>query len=496
MQVTEKLTKALTEVKYLNADNVSRYRCIMRIFFENYEKLKYWLYQEEIYDQMKEDPFFADYRIEQCQQDLAMLVEWKNLNTIQDTRKVASIEEFKNKKYRYQMSEYSVEIERLVLRLENLFVEGSSLEPTLLERIRRNVNRFEEMSKEGIDTDTVYTWWNDLNNDFIRLNQNYKDYMRDLNSVKAEEMMHTREFLVFKDRLVEYLRSFIKGLQQNVGVIEETLQGLDPQVCDLVFEKVISYELSIPRIDVEMTIELIEPKVRGRFQSIYNWFVSDGFDENEASRLFDETNEIIRKITRYAARITERNASGANRREEYRKVAQLFLNCKDVNDAHRMSAMVFGMERPLHLKGDLVRATDSMNQGVYEEEPLRMTIKPRVRTYKEKTNRSAIRESAAQKKKARQEMIQKQKEDAKKIRLLEKNGCIDFAELPVIEARVREILLKWLSDAMENSSFQARTEDGRHFKLNKSLVGEKCVIHCEDGNFTMPHMVIEFLEDA
>ena len=341
MQVTEKLTKALTEVKYLNADNVSRYRCIMRIFFENYEKLKYWLYQEEIYDQMKEDPFFADYRIEQCQQDLAMLVEWKNLNTIQDTRKVASIEEFKNKKYRYQMSEYSVEIERLVLRLENLFVEGSSLEPTLLERIRRNVNRFEEMSKEGIDTDTVYTWWNDLNNDFIRLNQNYKDYMRDLNSVKAEEMMHTREFLVFKDRLVEYLRSFIKGLQQNVGVIEETLQGLDPQVCDLVFEKVISYELSIPRIDVEMTRELIEPKVRGRFQSIYNWFVSDGFDVYEASRLFDETNEIIRKITRYAARITERNASGANRREEYRKVAQLFLNCKDVNDANRMSAMVF-----------------------------------------------------------------------------------------------------------------------------------------------------------
>ncbi len=52
---------------------------------------------------------------------------------------------------------------------------------------------------------------------------------------------------------------------------------------------------------------------RGRFQSIYNWFVSDGTDENEASRLFDETNEIIRKITRYAARITEKNASGANR---------------------------------------------------------------------------------------------------------------------------------------------------------------------------------------
>ena len=98
MQVTDKLTKALTEAKYLNADNVSRYRCIMRIFFENYEKLRYWLYQEEVYAQMVQDPFFADYKPEQCQQDLTMLVEWKNLNTIQDTKKVSSIEEFKNKK--------------------------------------------------------------------------------------------------------------------------------------------------------------------------------------------------------------------------------------------------------------------------------------------------------------------------------------------------------------------------------------------------------------
>ena len=32
MQITDKLMKPLTEVKHLNADNVSRYRCIMRIF--------------------------------------------------------------------------------------------------------------------------------------------------------------------------------------------------------------------------------------------------------------------------------------------------------------------------------------------------------------------------------------------------------------------------------------------------------------------------------
>ena len=494
MQVSDKLIRPLTEAKYLNADNVSRYRCIMRIFFENYEKLRYWMYQEDIYGEMIKDPFFADYRPEQCQQDLAMLVEWKNLNTIQDTRKVASIEEFKNKKYRYQMSEYSVEIERLVLRLENLFIEGASLEPTLLERIRREIERFPEMAE--VDGNEVYTWWTDLNNDFVRLNQNYQDYIRDLNSVKAEEMMHTKEFLVFKDRLIEYLRSFIKGLQRNVGVIEESLRSQKEEVRETVFGKIIEYELLIPRMEVEISRPMIEEKIRGRFQSIYNWFVGAEGAENEAGKLFDATNEIIRRITRYAAQLSEKNALGANRKEEYKKAAELFLRCNDLSEAHKMSAMVFGIERPWHLAGDLIRETDSMNQGVYEEAPLQLTLKPRVRTYREKSKRSGIRESAEQKQETRRKLLQKQKEEMQKLQQLEKNGRIDFAELPVLEPRIREILLKWLSDAMEDADFTARTDDGRRYVLDRTHAGEKCVVHCEDGNFTMPRMAIVFQEET
>lgn len=89
----------------------------------------------------------------------------------------------------------------------------------------------------GKDKNEVYTWWTDLNNDFVRLNQNYQDYIRDLNSVRAEEMMHTKEFLVFKDRLIEYLRSFIKGLQRNGGVIEENLRLQNEELKKQVFEK-------------------------------------------------------------------------------------------------------------------------------------------------------------------------------------------------------------------------------------------------------------------
>ena len=64
----------------------------------------------------------------------------------------------------------------MVMRVENLSVEGSSLEPTLLERLRMNIEKLESMLSE--EDDAVYSWWHDLNSDFVRLNQNYQDYMR------------------------------------------------------------------------------------------------------------------------------------------------------------------------------------------------------------------------------------------------------------------------------------------------------------------------------
>lgn len=261
MEISEKLLKPVIETRYLTVENADRYRSIIRLFYLNYEKLKYWMYQEEVYEELKQAEYFAEYTQEQCQQDLTSLTSWGNLLTIQDTRKVTTIEEFKNKKFRYQLSEYAVEIERMVIRLENLMVEGASLEPTLLERIRVNLSRIGQIREE--DEEHVYSWWNDLNHDFIRLNQNYQDYMRELNSIKAEEMMKTREFLLFKDRLIDYLRSFVKSLQMNVTMIEQYLKQADGAVIEEILNLVAVHELSIPRLDMEIDENRLRENIDG-----------------------------------------------------------------------------------------------------------------------------------------------------------------------------------------------------------------------------------------
>ena len=68
------------------------------------------------------------------------------------------------------------------------------------------------------------------------------------------------------------------------------------------------YDLSIPRMDMEeVNREQRLDLAQGRFASIRAWFVGKGGGDNEAGKLFDATNDIIRRITRYAARISEQN---------------------------------------------------------------------------------------------------------------------------------------------------------------------------------------------
>jgi len=490
MQINASLTKPISEVKYLTAENCWRYRAILRFFYLQYEKIKYWLYKEEVFEELKKHPYFENYTMELCQQDLAALVEWGNLVPVQDTSRASTVEEFKNKQFRYQLSEYGVEIERLTLRLENLFVEGASLEPTLLERIRDLVLKINEMA--SADAKTAGVWWRDLNNDFKRLNQNYQGYVQSFYSQKAEELMKAREFISYKDTLIDYLREFVKELQRNVHVIEDTLRKTDESAIDKLIGKILEYEKSIPRLETEFSEDMVLENIKGRWVNFKDWFLGSPSRESEASRIFDITNEIIRKITRYAAQIAETRNTTANRKEEYRKLCEMFLACKDIDEAHKLSAVAFGLFNTKHIKGDFIRRTESMNSSVYDEEPYSIAIRPRTRYYKEKSVRSAIEYKTDKKRKMLEEYIKNMEQEKRILDSYIKDGEIRISELPFIERHVRITLLKWISKACASQNRTAKTDDGRVFKLLEPADNKRCVLKSEDGELDMPAYVLVF----
>ena len=263
----------------------------------------------------------------------------------------------------------------------------------------------------------------------------------------------------------------------------------------MVFSKVVAYEMTIPHIDTEVNEKQIAENLQGSWQSIVSWFVGENGQQSEAGRLFDMTNESIRKITRYATQISEQFTMGANRKEEYKKLAGMFQRCEDLFEAHKLSAVVFGVEAPLHIRGELIRQTDSANSGVYEETPLEQIVKPRIRAYGEKQPRSSIRDHSLQKAAAKQEAIETLKREKQLVESYISEGVISFSRLGSIEPQVRNILLRWMSKALEHKDYRAKTEDGREFYIENPEETEKCTLHCTDGTFQMPAFVLRFEDE-
>ena len=110
---------AIEETSYLSVPNARIYRKIMRYFYREYEKMRYRLCKEDVFELIRQEEEFHDYTMQDLEQDLAALVKWKNLTPIQDPGRVYTIADYKNKQYRYTMSEYAVEIERLKMYFWN-----------------------------------------------------------------------------------------------------------------------------------------------------------------------------------------------------------------------------------------------------------------------------------------------------------------------------------------------------------------------------------------
>jgi uncharacterized protein (TIGR02677 family) len=493
MNITEELTMPLKEVNYLNVDNTKRYRPILRFFYINHEQMKYWLNAEDVYDEISKHPFFGDYTMDQCLSDLNALVNWGNLSTIQDTRNISTIEEFKNRKFRYQMTERAIAVERMVIHLENLSVESASLEPNLIERIKRYL--VDICLIKDANEDEIYSWWRDLNHDFLRLNQNYQDYMLMLNSAKADELMKAKEFLVYKDNLVGYLRDFIVVLQKNITPIEQKLKAVSESDIAHIIDVVTKHEFDIPKLnDNEVDIDTLRGANSSKFNNIYTWFVSKNGNEAEINRVLDATNDVIRRITRYANRISENINISTNRRKEYRHIADLFMQCEDIKDAHILSSYVFGIKESMHLKGRMLRESDSINQSVYDEQPFYVELEPRVRTYKTKAHRNKIIDRSKEKEEIRRKNLERIKNERKMIDKYINNDKVELSKLAAsftLEPNVRDVILTWISKALERSNKSAVTEDGVMYHLELKD-GERCMLKSTDGVLDMPAYTIVF----
>ena len=485
------LQKQITESTYLNTGNTYRYRPIIRIAYNFYEKMRYWVYVEDIFLELLKFDGFSDYSLEELKGDLDFLTGKGNFQTIQDTKKTRTIEEFKNRKFRYQISPVTIEFERMIIAIENLS-EGmrGSLEVSLMERFYNTLVEFEEVENLG-DKKKIYAIWDMLNRDFKHLNENYQDYLSKFSNPNTEELLKTTEFLIFKESFIKYLNEFIKGIQINIPKIGRILRLLDGKDLDIIFNAISDYEEGI-YIGSNYDRKFVTYTNREKLRSIKDWFLGARNDLSIGEQILESTSEIIRKITRYALQIADLNSDSGNRTSEYRKIIELFQNCDD-EELPMLSSSVFGVFKSKHVLKGRERETESINSSIYDEVPSTIFVKPRVR-YGEKTaNRVPLKDKTQEKKEKLKEILKAREMERELILSLIVDNKIDFEALPCINEVQKRILLSWLSRIIGKKGKGFISNDiGLSYSLENIHPDRRIELKTDDGILNMPAYILIF----
>ena len=268
------------------------------------------------------------------------------------------------------------------------------------------------------------------------------------------------------------------------------------QIEGRLLERVIQSEMEIPHALSERQADMeegIRENVWGKWYSLKSWFLDSAEHECECHKILIITNDIIANIIRNAALILQVQNWGVSRKDDYRKFLELFLEADSLEDAHRISAHVFGIQNIAHLKENAVRDTDSINSSVYEEEPFTYLLKPHTKAYRERRRQSGFADKTMEKLEQRLFHLRQLDSERNLVMRYIKDGRLDFTAISdVVPDTVRITFLQWISQANMNAGKIGRTEYGQEFRLIRKK--GTCVLNCEDGKLTMPAYVLEFKE--
>lgn len=495
MMIVDVTMKKVVEASYLTADSAAHYRTILRYFYHQHERMRDFITPEEIFRYMRSIPAFSDYEEEQLHSQLAQLVKWNNLVARQDMTNAKTVEEYKKKRFRYQSTPYTIEIERMLVVLEQKVGDTfqGSLERSQFERLLQALTTLQTEIDENLtkSEEEYMRIWEDVFRYFQTIRTSTADYIAYINSEQTDQRMQTEAFLVYKSQFTTYLRDFIVSLQKTSLQIVERLHELTTETLEPFFQKLIDHRRSIPRIEGHISSEEEwRQEYREYWASLKRWFLGSKTEQSELDVLQWQTNEMIRRMTRYVQRIGERQHHFRSRKNDYLHLAKWFVDCSSLDESHHLSSVVFGAMTIQHLQLE-TGTTDNLHADTWEEDPIVLTIKPRTNRYREKTKPGSLTSNAEKKRKQREQYLQERKQEQALIEAYMTEGVIQLSTLIKVEPFIRKVLLSWIGRAMASKDRVVKTDYGLVVKV--TMDKEKMIwLESEDGTLKMPDVTFEF----
>ncbi|MBD8069866.1 TIGR02677 family protein [Bacillus sp. PS06] len=481
--------RKIQEVSYLNTERTVYYRSLLRFFYEEYKKYRVLLNTEELLGYMKEVPGFNLYSMEDLKQDLDTLVGWGNLEPHLDKGKVMKLEDFRQRRFMYRATEYTIGYEAATKKLEMERSNGS-LSISLVDRLLGEIKRLSKVEvsliKSNAECEDLVQTWDDVFERFKRLMKEIGDYLSHVNSLAFEKkiMEDNETYISFKNKFINYVQRFIMAIHEYHHQICQILKIIDDsQLINRIIELVAKEKFSSFNYEESFSFEEVVDELKQEWRGLYHWFVETEGQQTGYSFMISQTRETIPRLVTLAKELNEKNSIGRNRQLDYLQMSRLFFTSDSVTECHQMAAMIFGSRTIKEIRA-LGRSKERTTETVWEHPPHKVPIMTKERERREKKKKTYVYRDEEAIRKTIKAYEENQKKRQRLLTQLLEMEAIIIRDLGLVDPYIRETLLNWITDAQNNKNWIGRAEGIREFQLVLHSE-EKIELLSSDGTLSM-----------
>lgn len=474
---------------YLNVENVGRYRLLMRFFYKRHRQMQGTIYRPELLKMMQQ-AYPETYSELDLDNDLENLVAWGNLLKQQEMIRPKSIEEYRNKNFRYQISEDGVLVEEMVYQMTH---REHSVRGALNEQSFR---RLLDLLEEFVDKDhTLIETWSLIREEFKKIGEDTSNYIGYITSPEVDSRMKTEEFLIYKDKFVNYLREFISNMQSLYFSLVKVIKKLKHINQEQLIEEAYQKEQEIPAMN-GMSREEVAEQIQGELAALSHWFIDSPDRPSEYDNLLKQTDQMISKITGLIYYFSQEIHQYQSRKKDYRHLATWFAKADSLKQAQEMYAAIFGIDHTRHYFVTEASEASSKRENSWELAPAILSLNNRGKGSRIDRKVSSVRLNHTvqieQMQQYQQEVMQRQQ----KIKNYFHENVLDFREVKELDAASRKVFLKWISQAIATKQTVGKAEQTQYQQVIATEFDftvvvtvsqvERVIVPCEDGSLEMP----------
>ena len=464
--------------KYVTEPNSYIYRPIVRYLYHKHMGFEYYRTTiSDIHKMLLENEVIEEGYLEtNLQESLNRLEEWEVITSRQEKQIGMTIEEFKKRRYLYQITDLGLEIEALLIRIDELDEKlVGSLDSRQFSRLHKFLETFKEIDPKYLSSQNkILEIWSNVFDTHKALRTNASNYLFHIQEAERTNLFNSELFLEFKDTFMQYLGTYITELDRVKFKLIKVIKEIEDSHVDNYIQVLVESSRPNSILQENFSEEKLKISLKNKWMELKTWFLGVNNSTSDIDVLTDKTKEAIRLIVSYANRLSDSKMNTKDRISEYESLAKMFNDCGSIREAHKLFVASFGIShsRSLYVAEDI----EIIEDGNYTDadEIWNTDLKPFKtpnmgnRGPKGSSKASAIINNRLEQQRRIIENLEKKREEEKKVKELIKDGKIVLSEIvEPLEPFQRKVILKWL---MRTSKLRMGKSRKNTFRTETGLI--------------------------